>query len=256
MKKNISMILTVLLTLSMLLAACGQDEAVKGDIAPNQGTTATVPAGTVAQPEETVPETTPPETTAPENELSLGRMEGGVYTNEYVGYACKLDSNWTFLSAKELEQIPSTVSDAISGSELGDALANVQQFTDMMAENVTDLTSMNVLYQKLTLQERLAYAAATEEQVIDATLDQSAMMIDAYAQAGITVISMEKVTVTFMGEERIAIHTEAVIQDDIPYFILQFFDFDLGGYAVTTTLASYVEDNTDSVAALFYKLEK
>lgn len=242
MKKHLCLTLALIIALCIPLTACGGESDVKGNVTPDQETTASIPAGTVEQ-------------TVPENELSLGRMEGGTYTNEYVGYACKLDSNWTFRSAEELQEIPDTVSDMISGSELGDALADVQQFTDMMAENATDLATMNVLYQKLSLQERLAYAALTEEQVVDATLDQQDMMIQAYAQAGITVISMDKVTVNFMGEERTAIHTEAAVQD-IPYFMLQFFDFDLGGYGVTTTLASYEEDKTVSLAALFYKLEK
>ena len=245
MKKLICLLLALVMALS--LAACGGEGEVSGKVDPNQeAAPATVPAGKVEQPEETA---------APEKELSLGRMEGGVYTNEYVVYACKLDSSWTFLSAKELEQIPSVVTDAISGSELGDVLADVQQFTDMMAENANDLTTMNVLYQKLSIQERLAYAVMSEEQVIDETMAQSDMLIDAYAQAGILVSSMEKVKVTFLGEERIAIHSTATIQD-VPYYVLQFFDFDLGSYAVTTTVASYVEDRTADLAALFYKLEK
>lgn len=246
MKKLICLLLALVMALS--LAACGGGEGeVSGKVDVNQeAAPATVPAGKVEQPEETA---------APENELSLGRMEGGVYTNEYVGFACKLDSNWTFLSAKELEQIPSAVSDALSGSELGDALADVQQFTDMMAENANDLTTMNVLYQKLSIQERLAYAALNEDQVVDATLEQSDAMVAAYAQAGIAVSAMKKVKVTFLGEERTAIHTTATIQD-VPYYVLQFFDFDLGGYAVTTTVASYVEDRTADLAGLFYKLEK
>lgn len=244
MKKLICIVLALAFTLC--LGACGSDARVSGNVTPSTEDTATIPAGTVEQPQET---------TAPENELSLGRMEGGIYTNEYVGYACSLDSNWTFLSAEELEQIPDAVSEAVSGSELGDALADVQQFTDMVAENANDLTTMNVLYQKLSMQERLAYAAVTEEQVIDVTLEQSAAMMDAYAQAGILVTSMEKVKVTFLGEERFAIHTVSTVQD-VPYYILQFFDFDLGGYAVTTTLSSYVEDQTGALADLFYKLEQ
>ena len=244
MKKLICLLLALVMALS--LAACGGEGEVSSKVDPNQeAAPAIVPAGKVEQPEETV---------APEKELSLGRMEGGVYTNEYVGFACKLDSNWTFLSAKELEQIPSAVTDAISGSELGDALADVQQFTDMMAENANDLTTMNVLYQKLSIQERLAYAVMSEEQVIDDTMAQSDMLIDAYAQAGILVSSMEKVKVTFLGEERIAIHTTATIQD-VPYYILQFFDFNLGSYTVTTTVSSFVEDKTGDLAALFYRLE-
>lgn len=255
MKKNLSLILALLLTLSLLLTACGSDAEVSGSVAPNSDSSATIPAGNVEQEEAPTSEPTVPETSVPENELSLGRMEGGIYTNDYVGYACNLDSNWTFLSAKELEQIPSNVSNAISGSELGDALADVQQFTDMMAENVTDLTTMNVLYQKLSMQERLAYAVMSEEDTIDATLDQSSMLIDAYAQAGIMVTSMEKVKVTFMGEERFAIYTVSTLEN-IPYYVLQFFDYDLGAYAVTTTLASYVEDRTGDLCEMFYKLEK
>lgn len=259
MRKNFCLILALVFILGTILSACVSDPDVSGQVIPTQGVCETIPGGIIEQPDPTIsetsaPETLAPESTEPENELRLGRLEGGVYINEYIGCACNLDSDWSFLSAMELEQIPSTVSDMLSGSELGDALADVQQFTDMMAENANDLTTMNVLYQKLSLQERLAYLALTEEQAVDATLAQKDMLIAAYQQAGITVISMEKVTVTFMGEERTAIHTEASIQD-VPYFILQFFNFHLGEYAVTTTLGSYMDDNTGALAELFYKLE-
>lgn len=264
MKKSAALILALILAVSISLAACGGAPDVSGQVMPTQSAPETVPGGTAQQPEPTVPEVTDPEPTAPEtteaeeadpdSNLSLGRMEGGIYTNEYVGYACALDSNWSFLSAEELQQIPSTVSDLISGSELAEALGDTAQFTDMMAENINDLTTMNVLYQKLSLQERLAYAALSEADVVDATLTQKDMMIAAYQQAGILVASMEKVTVTFMGEERTAIYTVASVQD-VPYYLLQFFDFRLGAYAVTTTLASYVEDNTAALTELFYRLE-
>lgn len=223
MKKNLAVVL--FLVMCLLLTACGG-----GEVAQNQ------------------------EVAQPENELSLGRIEGGIYTNTYAGFSCELDSNWTFLSAKELDQIPSAVSDVLSGSELGDALADVQQFTDMMAENINALTSINVLYQKLGLQERLAYAMLPETQVVDSVLEQSNMMIESYALAGISVISMEKVSVNFAGRERFALHTTATIQNT-PYYILQFFDFNLGEYGITTTLASYVEDNTENLLALFNSVE-
>lgn len=253
MKKNVW--IGMLLALCLLLSACGGGKDVAGSVETLDGAAA-VPTGTVAPEETAVPETTVPKTTAPaQKDLSLGRMEGGVYTNEYVGYACTLDSNWTFLSAEELQQIPSTVTDAISGSELAKELEGVQQFTDMMAENVNDLTTVNVLYQKLSLQERIAYAALTEEQIVDVTLEQAAMLEEAYAQAGMTLISMEKVSVEFMGESHFAIRSALTVQE-VPYYVLQLFDFHLGEYAVTTTLASYVEDNTDSLLDLFYPLEK
>ena len=249
MKKSICLILAFLLML--VLAACGSEADISGNVTANTEASATVPSGVVEAPTETeaVAETEPLDAN-----LSLGRMEGGVYTNEYVGYGCKLDSNWTYLSAKELQQIPDTVSDAVSGTELGDALANVQQFTDMMVENASDMTTVNVLYQKQSLQERMAFMAMGEDFTIDITLQQSDALVEAYAQAGIMVSSMEKVKVTFLGEERAALHTSATIQG-VPYYILQFFDFDLGSYTVTTTLASYEEDRTAELATLFYKLE-
>lgn len=242
-KQKISIFLALILLLTLFLTACGsKDTNISGSVTPNQNAPA-APTGGVSQ-------VTEPVASLPERELSLGRMEGGIYTNTYAGFSCELDSNWSFLSARELEQIPSTVSDLVSGTELGDLLADTQQFTDMMAENVNDLTNMNVLYQKLSMQERLSYLTLSDEQVIDSTLAQSDLMSEAYAQAGISVISMEKVSVTFAGKERSALHTTATIQD-IPYYTLQFFDFDLGDYAVTTTLASYVEDNTGNLLDLF-----
>lgn len=256
MKKKLCLILALTFMLCAALTACGGESDVKGGVVSPQDVTEAIPGGTVQQPEASEAPT------EPENDLSLGRMEGGVYTNEYVGYACNLDSNWSFLSAEELQQLPDAVNEALSGSELSELLANTQQFTDMMAENANDLLSMNVLYQKLSMQERLAYAILSEEEIIDVTLEQKDMLISSYAQAGIIVSSMEKDTVTFMGEERFAIRTVAVINveseggvQEIPYFILQFYDAHLGEYSVTTTLASYLVDNTDSLMDLFYKLE-
>lgn len=254
MKKKFCLTLSLLLALCLLLTACGGDTSVSGQVTPQQETPATAPGGNVEPAEPPVPETAPTDPALPEHELSLGRMEGGIYTNEYVGYACSLDSNWTFLSAVELEQIPATVSDLVKGSELGDALADTSQFTDMMAENVNDLTTINVLYQKLDMSTRLAYVTLSEEEIIDASIAQKDMLIAAYEQAGFSVNSIEKVTVTFMGEERTALHSSMVYQE-IPYYTLQFFDYHLGEFSVVTTLASYAEDRTASLMELFYKLE-
>jgi len=253
MKKNV--LFVMLLSLCLVLAACGGEKDVAGKVE-TIGEAPTVPAGTVTPAETAAPETTVPETTAPaEKELSLGRMEGGIYTNEYVGFSCALGSDWTFLSAAELEQIPASVSDAVSGSELAQHLEGVQQFTDMMAENANAMTSVNVLYQKLSMQERVVYMTMTEEEIIDLTLEQQDMMAEAYAQAGMTLLSMEKVEVVFAGRPRYAVRSELAI-GDVAYYTLQLFDFQLGEYAVTTTLASFVEDNTASLLELFYPLEK
>lgn len=229
MKRNL---ICLLLVLALLLAGCGSSkEPVSGQV-------------------------TPQETEAAEQErpLSLGRIEGGVYTNEYVGYSCQLDSSWVFYSAEELQQLPENVSEMFEGTELEEAVGEMTQISDMMAENVDALTTMNVLYTKLALQERIAYAVLSEEEIIDQMLEQKDVIVQSYAQAGIDVSKMEKVTVTFLGQERYAVHTTAAVQG-VPYFVLQIYDYHLGQYGVVTTLGSYVEDNTESLLELFYSLD-
>ena len=185
----------------------------------------------------------PAETQAAEENLSLGRLEGGTYINEYTGYGCTLDSNWTIMSAEELQQMPELAKEAMSGSELAEAIDSMAQFTDFMAENADELLTFNVLYQKVSMEERLANALVSEEALINGILDMQDQMIDAYAQAGIT----------FLGETRTALHTVTNI-DGIPYFLLQIYNHQLGSHTVTLTLGSYLEDNTTQMLDLFYSV--
>lgn len=231
MKKIIAIALALML---LLLSGCSDD----------------APSGTVEQ----APEATVGSTEAPveEEEVSLGRMEGGVYTNEYAGFGCTLDSSWTFYTAEELQELPENTAELFADSEYLDSESMLNQITDMMAENLTDLTSVNVLYTKLSMTERLTFATMSHEEILDMTLDtQKDAMIAAYEQAGILVDSMEKVTVTFLGEEQPALHCAMSI-DGIPYYTLQVFDYKAGQYGITTTFASYLEDNTSGLLDLFY----
>ncbi|MBP3539314.1 MAG: hypothetical protein J6J62_05675, partial [Oscillospiraceae bacterium] len=134
-------------------------------------------------------------------------------------------------------------------------------FVDMMAQNEADLTLMNVGYSYISLKERLASAFTSESQLVDNTVAQKDSMIATFAESGITVNSMEKVQVNFLGQERWAIHTDAVISDasigDVPYYVLQIFDMKPGAaYYVTLTLASYLEDNTEALLDLFYPVSE
>lgn len=228
--KNMKWLLALMLVLAVLLAGCGETaEDVAGNV-------------------------TPTEAAAKENPVSLGRLEGGVYTNSYAGFGCTLDSSWTFYSAEELQELPENVNEALKDTEIGDALEGVEQITDMMAENADMLCSMNVLYQKMDAQTRLVYAMMSDDAIADAMLTQSDTMIAAYAQAGMDVTSMEKVTVSFLGDDRIALRTEGTMQD-IPFYMIQLFDFDQGSYSITMTFTSYLEDKTADMLELFYEVD-
>lgn len=249
----------ILLALMLVLTGCAKAK-VSGSVTATEGTAA-VPTGTVAQTQaaETTQtaaeaETTEAAETTEENPVSLGRMEGGIYTNEYAGFACNLDSNWTYYSAEELQELPENTKELFEGTAVGDSVEGLEFISDMMAENVNDLTTMNVLYQKLSLQERLLYTAMTEEEIADATLAQSDALIESYTQAGMDVTSMEKVTFSFLGEEHTGIRTLGST-NGVDFYILQVFDYHAGQYAVTLTLTSFVEDKTESLLDLFYAVE-
>lgn len=249
MKRMFSLILAVLLTLSML-AGCG------GQKTPETTAPVNLPETTApnAAPETTAPV---PETTEPaleERPLALGVVEGDTYTNTYAGFGCTLGSGWTIIPADQLQELPVIVQDAVEGTAVGEAMQDVQQFTDMAAENAELVTNMNVLFQKLGMQERLAYMLLNEEDVVDATLSQKDLMIEAYTAMGLNVSSMEKVSVNFLGEKHFALKTVAETEG-IPCYMLQVFRHDLGEYMVTMTLTSFLEDNTDSMLELFYTVE-
>lgn len=242
--RNKCWIVALVLVVALMLAGCGSSgEPPKGNVAaPTQA------AATEA------PETEAPETEPTENPLSLGRMEGGTYTNEYAGFACDLDETWLYHSAEELQEMPDAVKDAMDGSKLGEYMENATQLTDMMAENESLLSTVNVLYTKQDPMTQLAALALNDEQIVDMVLQQTAMLEEAYVQAGIITSSIEKVKVNFLGEERWAVKTVAETQG-VAYYTLQVFDYKVGAYGVTLTAASFVNDNTQAVLDLFYAID-
>lgn len=245
MKRIVASLLALTIALSLLSACGGKPEDVSGKIKPNTVEPST-PAGSIetAQPEE-----------AQSPEVSLGRIEGGVYTNTYAGFGCELDSNWEFYTAEELQELPENLQELFADTEAGDVIDFSNQIVDMQADNLNDLTTINVGYQKLDAATRLMAATMSEEEIIDTTLlEQKDLIISSYAQAGIDVDSMEKVEVEFLGEKHFALYTKASV-GDIPYYIVQLIDYHAGRYAVTTTFGSYVEDKTDSLLELFYAVD-
>ena len=232
MKKLIPM----MLVLALLLCACG-------------GGSSNLPSGTIT----TDPPDTAPAATESSKTMSLGRIEGGTYANAYAGFAIDLDSTWTYYTAEELQEIPENVSELFAGTELEEGVLTT--ITDMAAESAEHLASINVLYQKLDMGTRLAYAAMSDEQILDAVLEQSDTLIETYAQAGMVVTSIEKTTATFLGEEVPAMLTLYTLED-IPCYCLQVFDYHLGQYSCTITFTSYLEDTTAELAAMCYPIEE
>ena len=263
-----------MLTLFLLLAGCGQDttDSVSGILAPSENESISFPSGTLSTGTDTVQaeeEITPDAQEGQESAadsydaepddgqtdaVSMGTLSGGTYTNSYTGFGFTLNKNWTIYPADQLQSLPEDLSELLMEGTDFEGI-EVDMFTDVLAENVEDLTTINVLYQKMDMQSRLLFLNMSEEEIIDTMLEETYdSIVSAYANAGIIIESMERTTVSFLGEERAALRTVAS-QSDVPYYTLQFFDYDLGQYSVTTTLASYVTDNTESLTDLFFAAE-
>lgn len=241
-------LIPLMLVLALLLCACGDSNVPSGTITTTEPA-ATEPAAT--EPVATEPPATEPPATEPAKIMTLGRIEGGTYTNDYWGFAMDLDSTWVYSSAEELQELPEDVSGMLNDSELSESLlANIY---DMQAESAEALANINVLYQKMDLATRLTYASMTDDQILDALLAQMDTMVEAYTQMGLTNVAITKTTATFLGAEVPALMTTYMMQD-VPAYCLQIFNFHLGQYSCTITFTSFLEDRTADLAAMCYAI--
>lgn len=261
-------VFAMLLAMAFAVAACGKKES--GDDLKDKKPTKAAEQDddkdktpTKAAGEETPAPTKPADTdgdksgadsntdTKKESRL-FGYMDGERYINEYMGLTCKAAEPWKFATAEELQELPGSVEKLYAGTDLGEAISEVEYFFDMQAENAEEMKSMNINYRKLPVQERMVYSNMTTEEIIDTVLAQKDAMIASYKASGINVQEMYKKTVEFCGQDCVAMCMDAEISG-IPYYTLQVFHYDLGEYAATLTLSSYYENKTEEMVQMFSK---
>ena len=131
-----------------------------------------------------------------------------------MGVSATFGDGWTYYTADQLQEIPAAIEEMITDTELGDSIeagGGLASITTMMCENVTELITVNVVYQKLSLSERLMYATMDSEKLADLLLGQKDSLIEAYKAMGMEVSAMEAVEVTYLGQTRSALRTAATI---------------------------------------------
>lgn len=247
--RRISIVILIIFIITW--SACGVEDVsnIKGNIT------------SIEEDENKVVEEKEKEDVVNEAELSIGRMEGGIYTNEYIGIACKLDTSWTYLTALELEdnlllaQETMQSLESLKGSDIEDAIGSNGHFYDMKANCETDMTSISILYEKLSIQVRVAVKGMTDEQIVKGMISDTDTLVKAYEEMGLTDVKFEVKTIDYLEGKQYALLTTAKVQG-IDYYCLQIQNYRLGQYGVTITLTSYLEDKTEDLAKLFYKIEK
>lgn len=234
-------LLAALLALMLVLSGCGAPPPEEADpyVAPIQTD---------------APETEAPATEPEERPTSLGRFEDRTYINDYLGFSMEFGEGWTFKTAEELQEMPANIAEILKDTSVGENMSQLSQIMDMQAENVENLCSVNVLYQALSVQERLMYLGMSDEKIMDGMLSQSEMLEESYTQMGLEVESIDKVQITFCGETRYALKCVCVLAD-MKYYTLQIFDYNLGRYGVVTTFACFYEDVTEDLAAMCQSID-
>ena len=179
---------------------------------------------------EDVSGTLPPETpmTPEETEFQSGRVEGGTYTNEFLSVACQLGDEWTYLTDEEIAQL---------NGEIGESLTD---------EELSEMFSINVIFEDMGV---LYGAALDEDAYINLVMPT---LEDALMQAGMSDIQVEAGSMEFAGADHSTLRVTSTISE-IPVYELMVCVKE-GNYMGVITLASYLEDTTEEMAALFTAL--
>ena len=101
-------------------------------------------------------------------EYTVGTVENGVYTSEFAGVTCTLDSTWSVLNDAEIAQIVGYTVDMTSDEELKKSLSDGKTLFDMYAM-ATDSSTLNItvgdlgaIYGKVMEAKSVAEASAKE----------------------------------------------------------------------------------------------
>ena len=191
---------------------------------------------------------------APEGKnVTLGKVEDGVYSNAYTNVTFAPGEEWQMLGAEDLQDSLQDVQDLFDSTDVEEQLKGSQQIADMQGAAADGTMTVNVIYTKMGAAERAAALAMDEDDYIDAILSQLDTLKDSYEAAGITVESLEKANFVFAGKERVGTKLTGSVSG-IPCYILQVYESKLGSYSVVTTMTSFQEDVTEEIAQLFTQL--
>lgn len=234
MKKTAAMLMAIWM-LALMLTACGQQapEQTGGSVEPgaaqDQSVTGQVDA---SQPDE--------------EELEMGSVNGGTYTNAFAGIGCALDETWVFYTKEQIAELNGFLTDGTSDEDMKKLMENSQSVQDMYASSTDGLITINVVFQNMGL---LLGTTMSAQEYAELHVTQ---IPDAMAAYGFEDVAASVTTAELAGEERPAIALTATIQD-IPVYEL-IVCLRQGNYIYCVTLCSYTEDVTAQMAELFYAL--
>ena len=142
MKKLVALLLATVMV--FLLIGCGtspkEDDVTLGD-----------PAQPANPSEEDPKDDTDKEEPAQKAEISRGKIDGAVYTNEYMGFTFTKPDSWVYATDDEIAAAINLGVEIMLGEDFDKVLENNQTVYDMMVSDLYSRTNINVGYENLAI---------------------------------------------------------------------------------------------------------
>ena len=175
--------------------------------------------------------------------LELGSTNGAVYENKFIGIGCELDSDWTFYSDEQIEQLNKESSQYIS-DDYAEIIENASLVYDMYAVSANGTDTINVNLEKVDS----AQLATLDIEENYKTL--SSDLISVYEGMGYTDISYEIEDVSIGGKSFPAMKISTKFSGIDAYFLT--LNIKCDGYLACMTIGTFYTDNINTLLESFY----
>ena len=254
MKKKL-LVLTLALCTAFSLTACSNkvEDSVRGTVSNATSEAASTEAAAEDSAEAEGSEEVATETgeateateAAEDEGLTLGHSESNSYESTFLGLGCKFDSNWTFMTDEQIRANSDLTAELIDDQAYTDALKEGSVITDMMVQNATTASSVSITIEKL----QVTMKGVVEEDYVDAVMPQMGSTLES---AGFSNVQIEKVTVNFLGEDRVALKINSTV-NGIAVNQLQI-PIKKGSYIACITASAFGDNTVDEMIDAFYTL--
>ena len=169
-------------------------------------------------------------------EISRGKIENGIYTNDFLGITFTKPQSWIFSTDEEIAALINISAESFLNENLKEILENNPTIYDMMVKDILTNTNINVTFENL---EKSFATNITEEQYAEVVKQQYANL------TGMSVTFAEEINTVKLGEAdftQIVCSVEAYGVNMTQIYYFRKVDKYMGSVIVTITSGYTVED--------------
>lgn len=181
-----------------------------------------------------------------EESFAMGKSEGLIYENAFIGLGCTLEEGWSFYTDEQIMELNNYTADA-AGEEFEEMVKNAQLVYDMFAVDANQMNNINVNLEKV---DNKILMGVKIEDIFEQNLP---MLEEIFNNMGYVNVQSELITVTIDGEDFSGMSLSGEIQGLTVY--QKSIGVKCNGYLATIAVTTYQEDATDAIFSNFYVVE-